>query len=92
MPTVTYPEQTLKSNALKELFQKYFTPEYVNNNIFNHEDKVKLEFYKDMIRNEDYHVIAEDIHERSSFYGKYNVYTKNKLTKARIRDLRKTTT
>jgi hypothetical protein len=48
-----------------------------------------MEFYKNMIKNEDYHKIAKDVHERSSFYGKYNIYTKNKLTKAVIRDLRK---
>lgn len=62
--------------------------EYVQNNIYTEEDKLKLEFYKKMIKSEDYHQISADIHERSSFFGKYNIYTKNKLTKAMIKDLR----
>ena len=29
--------------------------EYVQNNIYTEEDKLKLEFYKKMIKSEDYH-------------------------------------
>jgi len=41
-----------------------------------------------MMKTEDAHTISEDIHERSSFFGKYHIYTKNKLTKAMIKNLR----
>jgi hypothetical protein len=88
MPQVTYPEQISKYKILKELFHKYFEKEYVEENVYTIDDKLKLEFYKKMIKSEDYHEISADIHERSSFYGKYHIYTKNKLTKTMINDLR----
>ena len=41
-----------------------------------------------MIKTEDHHSVAEEIRERSSYYGMYNIYTKNKLLKHRIQNLR----
>lgn len=47
-----------------------------------------MKFYNKMIKTEDHHSIAWEIRERSSYYGMYNIYTKNKLLKCRIQTLR----
>jgi len=53
MPQLTYPEQILKEKTLRELFKTYFGKEHVHN-LYTQEEKMKLEFYNEMIRKEDF--------------------------------------
>ena len=55
---------------------------------FDEETHSVLEFYANMIKSEDHHKISSEVRERSSFYGMYNIYTKNKLLKMHIKQLK----
>lgn len=62
--------------------------EFLANNVYSHEDNVKLEFYEKMIKEEDHIKISYQIKDRASFYGLYNIHTKNKLNKFLIKNIK----
>lgn len=56
--------------------------------MYSNEDNLKLNFYTNMIKGEDSIKISYDVKDRASFYGLYNIHTKNKLSKYLLKDLK----